>query len=95
MLLRLPKQNKYPKKIHYKDITYKIRFVKNLNCYGETDPGKKEIRIKHGISEREMFKTLLHELLHLVELETPIKLKHKTVYKLEQAIFELLIDNFL
>lgn len=91
----LPEQSAYPKQIHFSDTVYSIQFKKNIDCYGYTDPEKKLIVIKAGISERQTFATMIHELLHMIEFEHPVKLKHKTVYKLEAAIMELLLDNFL
>jgi len=92
--VKIPSIKDYPKKIHLRHTTYKIRFVKRLGACGETDPNKFEIRIKKGMSRNETFRTLLHEVLHLVEFEWPVKLKHKTIWKLEAALFDLLIDNF-
>lgn len=94
-ILKLPIQSKYPKVIHFGTEVYRIKFKKGLDCYGQTDPSKKTITIKHGLSPRMLLTTFVHELLHLCEFEHPVKIKHKTVYKLEQAIMELLLDNFL
>lgn len=63
--------------------------------YGETDWVKKVITIKADMSRRETLSTLVHELLHVIEFEAPVKIKHKTIYKLEKAVVELLLDNFL
>lgn len=94
-IVKLPLQASYPKKIHFSNTTYKIIFKKGLDCYGETDPEKKTITIKDGLSPRQLLTTLIHELLHVIEFDHPVKLRHKTVYKLESAIMEILLDNFL
>ncbi len=93
--MKLPRQSKYPKTIHFASECYRIKFKKDMDCYGETNAVKKTITIKSGMSRRETLTTLVHELLHVIEFEAPVKLKHKTVYKLEKAIVELLLDNFL
>lgn len=93
--MKIPNIKDYPKTIHLRGETYKIRFVKKLGCMGETDAIKREIRIKAGMSKNETFRTAIHELLHFLEFEFPVKIKHKTVYKLEKAVFQLLIDNFV
>ena len=85
----------YPKKIYFQGECYKVQFKKRLGCYGETNAKRKTIHIHSGMSPRETLATFIHELLHVVEFEGPVKLKHKTVYKLERAIMELLLDNFL
>ncbi len=92
--MRFPDQKAYPKFILFGVETYKLKFIKGLEHYGETDPVDKEIRIKAGMSPRNTFMTFIHEALHLIEFEAPVKLKHKTIYKLEAAIFQLLADNF-
>lgn len=91
----LPKPKSYPKEIFFGSERYRIRFKKNFEMYGETDWIKKVITIKAGMSRRETMSTLIHELLHVVQFEAPVKIKHKTIYKLEKAIVELLLDNFL
>lgn len=93
--MKLPKPRAYPKKIYFASECYRVRFKKGLNCYGKTDSNKKTVTIKHGMSERETLATFVHECLHVIEFETPLKIKHKMVYELEKAIVEMLLDNFL
>jgi hypothetical protein len=94
-MIKLPKPSQYPKKVFLRGESYRIVFVKNLEHIGETDPAKKVIRIRAGMSDNETFRTLVHELLHFLEFEWPVKIRHKQVYKLEKAIFQLIIDNFV
>lgn len=89
----IPKR--YPKKIYLRGDRYKIIFVKGLGAYGETDNESMTIKIRAGMSKNETLRTFIHECLHVCEFSWPIKISHKTVYKLEKAIFTLLIDNFL
>jgi len=93
--MRIPSQDQYPKKVYLRDEVYKVKFVKGLKNIGETDPQKKRILIRAGMSRNETFRTFIHELLHFMEFEWPVKIKHKTVYKLEKALYHLLQDNFL
>jgi len=93
--IRLPRQSAYPKKIYFADTTYKVVFKKGLDCYGKTNATTKVIAIKKGLSERETLTTFIHELLHVIEFEGPVKLKHKKIYQLEVCILEILLDNFL
>lgn len=93
--IKLPTQKQFPKKIYFNDACYAVVFKKDLDCFGETDPNNKRIVVKDGLSPRALLATVIHELLHVIEFEKPMKLKHKDVYKLEQSILELLIDNFL
>jgi len=93
--IKLPEPRQYPKKVYFQNECYKIEFKKKLDCYGKTNAKNKTIHIKSGISARETLATFIHELLHVIEFEMPVRLKHKTVYKLEKAVLEILLDNFL
>ncbi len=99
--VRLPHQTAYPKQIHFGLETYRVKYIKNLRSkrgkkfYADTNPETKVIRIKADLPPRLLLATIIHEILHVIEFEAPVKLKHKTVYALEKAILELLLDNFL
>ena len=93
--IKLPTQKMYPRKIFLRDDCWKIVFKKNLDCYGITDSGNNTITIKSGLAPRALLATFIHELMHAIEFNTPLKIKHKDVYALEEAIVELLLDNFL
>lgn len=91
----IPKIVDYPKSIHLRGETYKVIFVKKLKCIGETDADRQVIRIRAGMSRNETFRTFIHEIFHLLEFVWPINLSHKQVYKLEKAVFQLILDNFV
>lgn len=93
--LRLPTQKEYPKEIHFGHEVYKIKFVKKFKHFGETDSEKKTIVLRDGLGPVQLLSTFIHELLHVIEFEKPLKIKHKHVYKLEQSLVEILLDNFL
>lgn len=93
--LSLPTQGMYPKQVYFADECYKVIFKKGLKCYGITDSGDRTITIKHGLSPRALLATFIHELLHVIEFEGPLKMSHKQVYRMELFILEILIDNFL
>ena len=93
--MKLPPNESYPKKIYFQNGYYSVKFRKNFRYAGLTDANTKTITLCDGMSRRATFSTLIHELLHLIEFEYPVKLKHKTIYKLEQAITEIMLDNFL
>jgi hypothetical protein len=89
---------KYPKTLKLGDETYRIRFVRRFedkDTLGECDPEAKEIRLKLGQGREETFKTLIHEICHgLLEFEHDLKVKHKLIYGMEQAIYQFLTENF-
>lgn len=84
-----------PCKLWIKDRVWKVEYSKTIKHYGDSNKHTRTIRIKAGMSPRETFKTLIHELLHALHMEHKFLLKHKTVYLLEDALFELIIDNFM
>lgn len=95
--MKLPKINKYPKEIIIKDESYRVCFVDVIDgkdTLGQTDSGTQVIHLKKGQTLEETLKTLIHECLHALEFEYDIKISHKAVYQLENAIFDLLIKNF-
>lgn len=94
-VVKIPVQRAYPKSISFGLETYTIKFSRRLKHYGETDPETKTITIRSGLSPRLTLTTFIHELIHVIEFEHPLKISHKMVYELEKAIVELLLDNFL
>lgn len=87
----------YPTKLRIGDRVYKIRMVKcirkDVNTLGLFDPARIEILIKSGQSSDETLKTLLHEIFHGFEYEYEVTVKHKDIYKLEEALFDFLSAN--
>lgn len=94
-MAKLPNPANYPASVYVTNESYRIVFSSKLQDFGICDPEKKTITIKSGMSDRETFNTLVHELLHAIEFEHGLKIKHKMIYKLEKAIVEMLVDNFL
>jgi hypothetical protein len=92
--IKLPEQRDYPRRIYFAKACYRLRFKKSFDCYGETNFTRKTVTIRAGLGPMMLLTTFLHEVLHIFEHEYPIKMKHKTVYKLERAFFEFLVDNY-
>lgn len=92
------KLSQIPKKLYIKDEIYKIRLVKRIpgeskDTVGLCDPHTRTIWICTEQPPRHLMRTLIHEALHGLEYEFNLKIKHKLVYKLEKAIYHLIIDN--
>ena len=88
---------KLPRKLKVKKTEYDVLLVPELSngdVAGYCEDEVKLIAISLNQSERERFSTLIHEGLHAIEKEYRLKLKHKTVYALEKALCQLLLDNF-
>ena len=67
---------------------------KNRETVGLCDPSEKQVSIRLSQSKEDTLKTFIHEFLHAFEDEYEINLKHSDVYKLEEAIYHFLVDNF-
>jgi len=77
-------------------VVYEIVWVdsfKDPDVLGECRFDVRQIALKKGQSQRETFKTFVHEVIHAMEFEREIKIAHKAIYQLEDAIFYLLFHN--
>lgn len=92
--MKLPK---IPPRLKIKNkVVYEIVWVESFadpDVLGECRFDSKQIAIKDGLSEREAFKTFVHEVLHAVEFERGVKIPHRAIYQLEDAVFYLLFHN--
>ena len=92
--MKLPK---IPSRIKIKNkVVYEIVWIdsfKDPQTVGECRPWARQIALKTGASERSLFKSFVHEVLHAVEVERGIKIPHRSIYKLEDAIFYLFFHN--
>lgn len=72
-------------------ISYEVLFVDEFTdpkCLGECRPTEKQIVLKNGQSDTEMYKSYLHELFHSFSFEYPgLNLTEKQVQKLEEAMY--------
>lgn len=97
--MKLPAAKDYPKFVNVHDEKYEIRMVTRIpgadkDQYGECDDGAKIIHIRKNQSPMGLFRTFLHEVLHAIECEYRLKLKHEQVDSLEVALTALIVDNF-
>lgn len=96
--MKIPRSKRgYPKTLNVKGEEWRLVFVDRIegkDTLGMCDPSSRIIYIKNGLSSEEMFKTWLHECLHLLEAEHDIKISHRSIYQLEEAIFSFLKENF-
>lgn len=87
----------YPARVKIGDRWYRVRFVKlirkDTTILGLFDPIRLEILISKGQSPDETLKTFLHEVHHGFEYEYDIRIRHKDIYKLEEAYFDFICAN--
>ena len=92
--MKLPK---IPSHIKIKNkVVYEIVWVESFvdsDVLGECRFDARQIVLKKGQSERETFKTFMHELMHAMEVERGIKITHRAIYQMEEAIYYLLFHN--
>lgn len=93
--MKYPKKSSYPDSIRVRRKDYSLEFVPVLDALGQCDDEAKTIEIRSDLSERETFKTIIHELLHAIDCEFGLKLTHKQVYGLERGIHNVLCVNRL
>jgi hypothetical protein len=99
--MKLPPHSRYPKSILVKDEQYSVQMrtriggTKTTATVGECDSCDHVIRVLKSQSKEELFSTFIHELLHASSDEYDIKLTHRQVYKLERAIAQILLNNFI
>lgn len=97
--MKLLSAKDYPKFINVNDERYEIRMVSKIpgeaagDC-GLCDDGKRIIWIRKTQSPAGLFRTFIHEILHAVEAEYNVPLKHQQVYALETALSALIMENF-
>ena len=77
-------------------VTYEVVWVdsfKDTDVLGECRFDTKQIALKKNQTEREIMKTFIHECLHAMEFERGIKIPHKAIYQLEDAVYYFLFHN--
>lgn len=105
------KKRLYPSSLKIGESTYELVLTKNMDAYldmadipddeqtrgyCESDPIEgKQIFLDETQSEKELFETFWHEVIHALCAEHNIKLKHKSVYALEGPIAKFIKDNFV
>jgi hypothetical protein len=95
--MRLPNPKSYPTELLIAGESWRLAFVDQIegkDTLGMCDPNNKVIFIKRGLSRKETLKTAIHEVFHALDEEFDLKLSHPQVYKLEEALYDLLVNNF-
>lgn len=90
---------KLPDEVKVRNETYRILKAKGVllddpECVGYCDPEHRVIAINVEQTEKQQLRTFIHEILHALSDEFNIDIKHKSIYKLEKAIYRFIKDNF-
>lgn len=97
--MKLLNESEYPSELIIAEDTYKVRFVKKMpdgcrDTVGLCDFSERTIYLKKGMSQAETLKTFIHEILHAICEEHKIKVSHKAIYRLEEAVYAFFVGNF-
>lgn len=94
------KKRLYPAKLRVGATTYRLELVPHIEEIGRNvtrgycDPDEKLITLLEKQSDKELFSTFIHELLHAIEYEHKVKIPHKLVYAMEGPLAQALTKNF-
>lgn len=92
--VKIPPSIRIKARVTY-EVVYSDLIKDDPNCVGYCDPDTHQIILRNGLSETELAKCFIHEVLHALEFEYGLPLPHRLVYKLEAAIFKFLVLNDL
>lgn len=85
-----------PTQIRVVGKTYAVLFVDEVDSEdsnGEHDLQRQEIKVKNAIHPELAMDTLLHEVLHAIDEQLDLRLKHKQVHALAVGILQVLREN--
>lgn len=96
------RKKSYPSSIKVRNRRYRVVLspiiaengLDDTNLRGWCDPQEKIILLRNTLSEKELFETFVHELLHAIEFEWKTEIPHALVYKLEGPLVQVLKTNF-
>ena len=95
------RQRDYPKQISAKDDIWEIKWVRTIDkgevvpTLGLTDPSDHTVYMKMGQLPKERLVTFIHELIHIAEFAYGFEIPHDLVSKLDVALAEILIANYI
>lgn len=89
--MKLPSHVKIKNKVVYEVVL--VSEFKDPEVLGECRYDQKQIALKIGQSKRQLLKTFYHEVFHAICHERGIEIPHKSIYKLEDAIYYLIFHN--
>lgn len=93
-MAKIPSSIRIKRNIKY-DIVYQDLIKDDPTCLGLCDPNTRMIHLKTNQSDKDFIKTTIHELFHCFEFDYKIKIPHKEIGKLENAVYQFLVLNKL
>lgn len=96
--MKFPGVRDYPEYVVIRGNPWDIHFCRKIpdtdkDTLGLCDPGEKVLYIKLGQSRKDIFKTLIHEMLHAMEDEYCYAIPHNIIHKMEDSVSDVLLEN--
>lgn len=85
-----------PQIVHILGQDFKIEFIKDSkkrNYVGRCYPNANKIELIENLPDDKLFQTYLHEVLHAIDMNLNMGLKHKHIDTLSVALYQFLKDN--
>ena len=82
---------KIPNQIKIGGLTYKIEIMKECEGWGKAITGKQIIQLESDQTKEHMEVTLLHEILHAINIEIP----ETTIHNIANGLYQVIKDNRL
>lgn len=90
--MKIPKKVRITSKVVYK-VQIVTAFEKEPYTMGTCCPDDKLILLRADLSPRNLLVTFIHELIHAMQFEHGIKIRHSSINQLDSAIERLLRLN--
>ena len=87
---------KIPQTVHILGQDFTIEFIKDrkkLDYVGRCYPNANKIELVEDLPDDKLFQTYLHEVLHAIDINLNMGLKHKQIDTLSVALYQFLKDN--
>jgi len=90
--MKIPSEVRIKRGIYYRIVWQQI-IQNDPEVCGLCDPAEQTITLKLGMSDTEIVKTFIHEMIHAIESEWKEPIPHRIVYALEEGIYKVLKLN--
>lgn len=104
LLFMFTRERDFPKTVRIKDTEYDVVFFNRKDAHkhgmdedwrGYACQHEKAILVRRGQDHQNRLATFVHEILHAIEFEYQVKIPHALIYKLEDPLTSLILDNLL
>jgi hypothetical protein len=91
--MNIPARVRIKRNVGY-EVLYADLIKNDPDCVGYCDPETRQIILKNGLSQTQLIKAFIHEVIHAICFERiPFRVPHKIVYLLEEGTYQVLKLN--